>query len=156
MRPVVLATDGSPSAEAARDEAIELALAMRVPLRVVVAWAMPTVAAFDYAALTVTHELTEAVREHALTVAEETAARARAAGVDVSTELREGDATEQICAVAESSSARMIVVGAHGWGAVKRLLLGSVSSRLVHEAPCAVLVVRASEVERPALRVAAS
>jgi nucleotide-binding universal stress UspA family protein len=34
----------------------------------------------------------------------------------------------------------MIVVGAHGWGAVKRLVFGSVSLGVLHEAPCPVLV----------------
>ena len=39
--------------------------------------------------------------------------------------------------------AAMIVVGAHGWGAFKRLVFGSVSLGVLHEAPCPVLVVRA-------------
>jgi len=37
---------------------------------------------------------------------------------------------------------KCIVVGSRGHGAVQRLLLGSLSTYLVHEAPCAVIVAR--------------
>ena len=36
----------------------------------------------------------------------------------------------------------MIVVGAHGWGPIRRLWHGSVSIAVLHEAHCPVLVVR--------------
>jgi nucleotide-binding universal stress UspA family protein len=41
-----------------------------------------------------------------------------------------------------SSTADLIVVGSRGRGAVKRLLLGSVSDRIAHLAPVPVLIVR--------------
>jgi nucleotide-binding universal stress UspA family protein len=43
---------------------------------------------------------------------------------------------------AEESGADMIVVGTRGLNAAKRLVLGSVSTTVVHHAPCDVLVVR--------------
>jgi nucleotide-binding universal stress UspA family protein len=51
-----------------------------------------------------------------------------------------GDPTTEIRAAAEDSGARVIVVG-RGNG-VRRLIKGSVSTRLVRHAPCDVLVVR--------------
>ena len=36
----------------------------------------------------------------------------------------------------------MIVLGAHGWGTVKRILFGSVSTAVLHHASCPVLIVR--------------
>jgi nucleotide-binding universal stress UspA family protein len=43
---------------------------------------------------------------------------------------------------AEESGADLIVVGTRGQNAAKRLVLGSVSTTVVHHAPCDVLVVR--------------
>ena len=48
------------------------------------------------------------------------------------------------------SGVRLIVLGAHGWGAFKRLLSGSVSTHVMHEATCPVLVVRMSPAEHEA------
>jgi nucleotide-binding universal stress UspA family protein len=47
-----------------------------------------------------------------------------------------------LAAEAQMHGADVIVVGCRGHGAVKRLVSGSVSTWLVHNAPCAVLVVR--------------
>lgn len=41
--------------------------------------------------------------------------------------------------------ADLIVVGSHGYGFWDRMLLGSVSSAVVHHAPCSVLVVRTAK-----------
>jgi len=43
---------------------------------------------------------------------------------------------------ASSKKVDLIVVGTRGLGSFKRLLIGSVSSAVVHHAPCSVLVVR--------------
>ncbi len=43
---------------------------------------------------------------------------------------------------AEEVEADMIVVGSRGEGAIDRLRHGSTSTRVLHEAPCSVLVVR--------------
>jgi nucleotide-binding universal stress UspA family protein len=59
--------------------------------------------------------------------------------------VAEGFPLEEICRKASDYDAQLIVVGSHGWGAARRLLSGSVSTGLVHQAPCPVLVVRAPE-----------
>jgi nucleotide-binding universal stress UspA family protein len=53
-----------------------------------------------------------------------------------------GDPAEEICAEARRRGARLVVVGAHTRSA-GRPLRGGVSTRVVHDAPCPVLVVRA-------------
>lgn len=53
-----------------------------------------------------------------------------------------GDAADALMHVARDQGAELIVVGTRGLGGLKRLVLGSVSAKLVREAPCDVLVVR--------------
>lgn len=53
-----------------------------------------------------------------------------------------GKPSETICELANQLGVDLVVVGARGLGAGKRFLLGSVSDRVVHHAPCPVLVVR--------------
>jgi nucleotide-binding universal stress UspA family protein len=55
---------------------------------------------------------------------------------------RIGNAAEEVLLAARELSADMIVVGSHGHTGMKRLLLGSVSERIVREAECPVIVAR--------------
>jgi nucleotide-binding universal stress UspA family protein len=52
-----------------------------------------------------------------------------------------------INAYATAQEIDLIVVGTHGRGAMKQLILGSVAERVVRTAPCPVLAVRAHERE---------
>jgi len=89
-----------------------------------------------------TEELTEAYKEEAEQSLDRTA-RAFAGGVARRVEY--GDPATEIVRVAADEGFDVIVVGSHGSGFVKRVLLGSVSQHLLHHAPCPVLVVRASD-----------
>ncbi len=53
-----------------------------------------------------------------------------------------GDAGPVLCQLAEELPADLIIVGSRGRGAIKRALLGSVSSYVINNAPCPVMVVR--------------
>jgi nucleotide-binding universal stress UspA family protein len=59
----------------------------------------------------------------------------------VNGELLEGSEAESILKVAESRKADLIVMGTRGFGAVKGLLVGSVSRKVIHYADCPVMVV---------------
>ena len=56
--------------------------------------------------------------------------------------LKIGDPAEQIMKVSAQRHVDLIVMGAKGLGALDRILLGSVSTRVVQYASCPVLVVR--------------
>lgn len=60
----------------------------------------------------------------------------------ISTEVTVGAPESRIVDIAEEWQADLIVVGSHGYNTWERLLLGSVSSAVVHHAPCSVLVAR--------------
>jgi nucleotide-binding universal stress UspA family protein len=140
MKRIVLATDGSPSAARAIEEAIELARLAAAELHVVAVWSVPT-SAFGYG-LVVVPGVGDAEREQGQRVLTAAADAARQAGVEVETVLREGEPATEICAVADELHADLIVIGSHGWNPFRRALLGSVSTRVLHHAPCPVLVVR--------------
>jgi nucleotide-binding universal stress UspA family protein len=75
-------------------------------------------------------------------MAEGAADHLRAAGLEVSTLIKEGDAKSILLAEAERSQAHCIFVGARGLSRIERLLLGSVSTAIASRAPCSVEVVR--------------
>jgi nucleotide-binding universal stress UspA family protein len=68
---------------------------------------------------------------------------ARAAGIQVTTELLDGDAESVIEAYALKSCIDMIVVGHHHMNRLRRLLEGSTSEGLIEHASSSILVVRA-------------
>jgi len=59
----------------------------------------------------------------------------------VETKVRIGVPDLEICKEAEEEKVTMIIMGTRGLGAIKRNILGSVSYRVLHEAPCPVTVV---------------
>lgn len=56
--------------------------------------------------------------------------------------VKVGPPAETIVEVAASLQDCLVVIASTGKGALKRLLLGSVSDRVVHLCPCPVLIVR--------------
>ena len=58
--------------------------------------------------------------------------------------VREGPASAEIIAEAESWDADLVVIGTRGHGLLKRLLLGSTARTVLHHAPMSVLIVRPS------------
>jgi nucleotide-binding universal stress UspA family protein len=138
MNPIILATDGSPSAVDATKRAVELARATGAKLFVVSVW-HTGLTTYSAAALP---ESKRVAKEQACEAAQAAIETARAAGIEAEPFVLEGDAVERICASASDTRASLLVVGSHGWGPVRRLVFGSVSTALLHHAPCPVLVVR--------------
>ena len=70
------------------------------------------------------------------------AALERTAGISAAGYAPVGDPGEQILATAKAFEAELIVIGARALGTVGRLVLGSVSTKVMHEAECDVLIVK--------------
>jgi nucleotide-binding universal stress UspA family protein len=140
VQTVVVGTDGSPNAEAAVRRASEIAKGSGARLHLVSAY--PD-------ALNYSEAITSSAKREPINlreVAESVLARAEreveAEGVEVVTHAREGEPAHVIVEVAQEQNADLIVVGARGLTGFKRFLLGSVSSKLAHHAPCSLMIVR--------------
>lgn len=68
--------------------------------------------------------------------------RAIAAGVDARIIQETGDPGQVICDCARTGHSDLIVVGSHGRRGIDEFLMGSVSSYVMHRAPCSVLIAR--------------
>jgi nucleotide-binding universal stress UspA family protein len=65
-----------------------------------------------------------------------------AGSVHAQIEVVEGEPRYVLCAAAEKHRADLLVVGSHGYGAIKRALLGSVSDYCAHHVHCSVMIVK--------------
>ncbi|PHT63248.1 hypothetical protein T459_32892 [Capsicum annuum] len=66
---------------------------------------------------------------------------------DVVVEVVEGDARQVLCDVVEKLHASILVVGCHGYGVIKRTVLGSVSDYCAHHAHCSVMIVKKPKIK---------
>ncbi|CAA6661994.1 unnamed protein product [Spirodela intermedia] len=81
-------------------------------------------------------ELAESVKERSKKVYEDYP------NVKVEMKVGTGDARDVICELLEKVGADLLVIGSHGYGFVKRTLLGSVSDYCARNAKCPVLIVK--------------
>jgi nucleotide-binding universal stress UspA family protein len=63
-------------------------------------------------------------------------------GIEARTTAPVGDAADEIVRIAREAEADVLVLGARGLNPVKRLVLGSVSTKVLHNAPCDLLIVK--------------
>jgi universal stress protein A len=63
-------------------------------------------------------------------------------GSEVKVCLRKGIAVKEIINCAIEESAKLIVLGTHGWAGLNHLLLGSIAEKVLKMAPMPVLIVR--------------
>jgi nucleotide-binding universal stress UspA family protein len=136
---ILLATDGSGSAERAVDFAASLALHYRA--KVTVLHAFTPVPAYlgepNYS-----RALYETLDE-AKAVVDKVAGRLRDMGiVEVDTDFIEGPAANVILGVAETRKPDLLVIGARGLSTWQGILMGSVSLSVTQRAECPILVVK--------------
>ncbi len=70
-----------------------------------------------------------------------------AEGVRIEAHLTVGTPFVDIVTLAREKNIDLIVIGTHGWGALKQILLGSTAERVVRKAPCPVLTIKHPEHE---------
>ena len=137
-RRLLVPIDGSEHSKKTLDHAATLAKDLSAEIVVLQVVDAPFFAGYPYDLVSVKDDLDkikDAEYESAQKVLEES-------GVTYSRELEHGNPAETIIAVAEAGKYDLVVIGSHGASAGERFLLGSVSDRVVHHAPCDVYVVK--------------
>ncbi|SFC44803.1 Nucleotide-binding universal stress protein, UspA family [Halobiforma haloterrestris] len=135
---ILVPTDGSSEVERALEYGFELAGAHDATARVIY-----VVNAANYGGLpmeTAWEGISDALRDEG----QEAVRRARDLApedVTVETEVLEGAPSRVIVDQAATADCDLVVMGTHGRGGIDRLLLGSVTERVVRRAPVPVLTV---------------
>ncbi|MCI2414335.1 MAG: universal stress protein [Candidatus Aramenus sp.] len=137
---ILVAYDGSDNSKRALDVAIELASKYSAKLDIVEVVDSTIFAGAGIAP--VPAEVIESVYNKAKGDVEEAKKQAASKGVNANGEVLEGDPAGAILDYATKNKVDLIVTGSRGLSTFKRLLLGSVSTRIVQEAKIPVLVVK--------------
>ena len=151
---ILIGTDGSDDALAAARRAIEV-LAPGATLHVVSVAEAPAIVSAGmesgFAGGIATPQEIDAAwvgaTKDAAAALERTVAAVGAAKVETS--VLRGSPGPALCERADALGVDVVVVGSRGRGAIRRTLLGSVSTHVVNNAPCPVLVVRAGTGAEP-------
>ena len=128
---ILVATDFSECAEQALDYAVALAGKLDAKIHLLNVIGIPAMG-IPEVGVAVTNTLIEStVRTHP---AELDKLASRRASANIETVLRTGDARDLIIDVAREVGADLIVMGTHGHSGFERLLLGSVTERILRKA----------------------
>lgn len=87
----------------------------------------------------------EEEERHGKTLLAESVNTLRNYGIEAKSVLLRGDAATEIIEYANQNQVGLIVVGSRGFSQMRRLLLGSLSRKLVHYAGCSVLIVKGED-----------
>ncbi len=135
MQKIVVGVDGSDSSKRALDWAMARAGGEDV---VVIAhtWSIPAVSGFELPASTL-NDFERAAKDLVARIVSEIEVEG---GPKIETDVRSGHAGLRLAALSEDAD--LVVVGSRGYGGFKGMMLGSVSTYVVHHADCPVAVIR--------------
>lgn len=144
---ILLAVDGSACSDAAVEALARRPWPPESEVKVITAAAMPVPVGMEPWAVSPDYfeELDKSVRKAARGVIDSALLKLKTIAdktVKITTEIIQGPPGQVIVDEAEEWGADLIVMGSRGLGAWNRLLLGSVSSAVVHHAKCSVEIVR--------------
>ncbi|MBI5663549.1 MAG: universal stress protein [Nitrospirae bacterium] len=133
---IVLATDGSRYSVAAADKAMDLAKSYNGNIK-----AVCSVDVTDEF-LAQAPEMVERMVREANGFTQAVKEKADALNINIETFVREGETFRVITDLAKQGNADVIVMGSHGRTGIRKILMGSVTEKVIGYAPCPVLIVR--------------
>ena len=133
---IMVATDGSRYSKFATEKAIEIAKTHDGQVHAVSV--VDVTEEFQAQAPEAVEKLVDKAKRYVKEVKQ----RAEAEGVRTDALVREGESYRVITDLSKKCGCSVIIMGSHGRTGVKRLLMGSVTEKVLGYAPCPVLVVR--------------
>lgn len=136
FKKVLIATDGSKYSKSAEKKAIDFAKSYGGEIAVISVVDVPP--EFYAESPKTVEELVNKAKGYVEDVKRE----AESEGVKAETIVKEGEAYRIITETAKETVAGIIVMGSHGRTGLKRLLMGSVTEKVIGHTPCPVLVAK--------------
>ncbi|ABL89031.1 UspA domain protein [Pyrobaculum islandicum DSM 4184] len=136
MEKIVVGYDGSPQAKKALQKA--KVLAEKFGSKIYVVHVIDT-AILSLSDMFSSPTVLTSLREKAEQLIKEAL---EALGGNAEGKILEGDPAHEIVKLAREINASLIILGARGLSTIRRILMGSVSSRVVQESPIDVLIVK--------------
>ncbi|HDS59414.1 MAG TPA: universal stress protein [Thermoplasmatales archaeon] len=140
FRKIIAPIDGSKEAKKAARKA--LYMAKHMDLEVVALYVVDTslLAKFPAPEDVTSFDIDKFLQKEGLDALDEVEEMGREMGVKVEKKMVEGIPDQEIIEMAHQKD--LIVMGSKGMTALDRILIGSVSEKVMHHAPCPVMIVR--------------
>ena len=137
FRNILVGYDGSPLSENAVDLAIRFGICEKSSILVLAVARLP-----EPATSVEVEAVLDNAREHFEVGLKGVVERGRTRGVEIATDIVVGHPGEQIIHRAETEQVDLIIVGRRGTSLFQKIMLGSVSERVLRYAHCPVLLVK--------------
>jgi nucleotide-binding universal stress UspA family protein len=141
LRKILIATDGSETAKKAAEFGVQIA-----GLSGAKVYAVFVIDTTPYYSIPLdqiwSKEVYEQLEKMGSEITLDVEKTAKIAGLEAESVVLKGNPAEMIVNFAEEQNVDMIIVGAHGMGGFERLVIGSVSEKIVRHSKSPVLVVR--------------
>ncbi|MDX9889132.1 MAG: universal stress protein [Anaerovoracaceae bacterium] len=144
MLKVLIPVDGSPSSRNSVEKAVSTGIVSGAEVHIMTVISTPHAAPTrnPYMAAEMVTELADANRKYAEAVLEDAKKAITSMGEVKTAVIKEGNPAEEILKYAEEIGSNLIVMGNRGLNTFNKVLLGSVSQKILNHSCCSVLIVK--------------
>jgi nucleotide-binding universal stress UspA family protein len=144
MLKVLIPVDGSPSSRNSVEKAVSTGIVNGAEVHIMTVISTPHAAPTrnPYMAAEMVTELADANKKFAETVLEDAKKVVSSMGEIKTAVIKEGNPAEEILKYAEEIGSNLIVMGNRGLSTFNKVLLGSVSQKILTHSCCSVLIVK--------------
>lgn len=137
---ILVAVDGSDASYRALDAA--LFLSEKLGSNITAIYVMENIPTVYIQSQKILDDLLEARKNDSQKILEKCSSNAAQKGITINTNLLEGNPASTILDFNKREKFEVIIIGRSGMGHFKELVLGSVSSKVLHHSSCPVLLMR--------------